>query len=333
VQQEKERSAREKTMAGVSRPDASLPFPKIFFQRGVNFTAENPADYRPQHAVAVLDALKKYGVDSIALVPYGFNPDKSSPVVRFRESGGMEAPEDIEAISALAHQRGFRVMLKPQLWVGGGASFPGYIEITEAEARKQWFDSYSRFIEFHARLAARIHADIFCVGTELSKMSGYEAEWRALIGRVRAIYPGPLVYAAVQGPEFENLRFWDALDYIGLNNYYPLPDSLDVSEVLGKVEVVQRRFRKPVIFPEAGFASVENTHREPWADHTGRVSLEVQARAYEAVLRAFYHRPWFQGVYWWKVGTNGEGGPSDTSHTPWRKPAMDVVGRWFARPR
>ena len=160
-------------------------------------------------------------------------------------------------------------------------------------------------------------------------MTRHEAEWRQLIARARQLYPGPLVYAAVQGPEFETIRFWDALDYIGLNNYYPLPDDLSADAVLQKVEAVQRQFNKPVIFPEAGFASLKNPHRAPWDETHRELSPEDQARCYEAVLRAFYRKPWFQGVYWWKVGTNGMGGPQDASHTPWGKPAMDVVARWY----
>jgi hypothetical protein len=36
-------------------------------------------------------------------------------------------------------------------------------------------------------------------------------------------------------------------------------------------------------------------------------------------------------MYWWKVGSNGFGGPKDRSHTPWRKPAMEVVRKWYQR--
>ena len=60
-----------------------------------------------------------------------------------------------------------------------------------------------------------------------------------------------------------------------------------------------------------------------------QISLDEQKRCYEAVLQAFYKKPWFQGIYWWKIGSNGFGGPADGSHTPWRKPAMDVVKRWY----
>lgn len=59
--------------------------------------------------------------------------------------------------------------------------------------------------------------------------------------------------------------------------------------------------------------------------------MEDQARCYEAVFNAFWSKPWFKGIYWWKIGTNGFGGPEDGSHTPWRKPAMEVVKRWYTR--
>ena len=139
-----------------------------------------------------------------------------------------------------------------------------------------------------------------------------------------------VLYAAVQGEEFENLRFWDAVDYIGLNNYYPLPDSLDCSGVIAKVEGIQKRFGKPLIFTEAGYSSLTAPHKEPWDDRAPReISLEAQARCYEALCKAVYRKPWFQGVYWWKVGTNGFGGAQDRSHTPWNKPAWQVVSRWY----
>jgi len=53
----------------------------------------------------------------------------------------------------------------------------------------------------------------------------------------------------------------------------------------------------------------------------------------EALLRVFYHKPYFQGGYWWAVRTNnGQGGPEDGSHSPWGKPAMQVLARWYAMP-
>jgi hypothetical protein len=323
-------SSRQATRAAflstLPKPAATAHYPKIFFQRGVNFTAEGPVGYDPQSAVPLLDQLKTYGVDSIALVPYGF-AEARQPAIHF--PGGMERTEDIQAITALAHQRGMKVMLKPQLWARAG--FPGNIEFPDPHQRAQWFAAYGKYLEYYAAAAAESHADIFSVGVELAKMTPYEPEWRALIARARELYPGPLVYSATQGPEFETIRFWDALDYIGLNEYYPLPDDLTTTGLVRTVEAVQKKFARPVIFTEAGFSSYAHPNRAPWDETPRALAHADQARCYEAVLKAFYAKPWFQGVYWWRVGTDSSGGPEDGSHTPWGKPAMDTVQRWYLR--
>jgi len=71
-------------------------------------------------------------------------------------------------------------------------------------------------------------------------------------------------------------------------------------------------------------------NRHPWEDgEPGKIVLNLQARCYEAIFRAFYDKPWFEGMYWWKVGRNGFGGPDDTSLTPWGKPAMAVIRKWY----
>ncbi len=318
-------AARASALRGVSLgevPSAS----HVVFQKGVNLTAEWPDGYDSPRIATMLDELKKHAVDSVALVPYAFSP-RERPEVRFGGANAWERDDAVEYVAALAHQRGLRVLLKPQVWVGRG--YPGDLDYPNPTDRAAWFESYRAFAAHYAQLATRIHAELFCVGVEFSKLARYDAEWRRVIAVARAGYRGPVVYAANFGPEFESITFWDAVDYIGLNNYYPLPDDLDAAAVVAKVEAVQRRFGKPVIFPEAGYSSVSGGNREPWAEMPGTPSMESQARCYEALMRAFYRKPWFQGVYWWKVGTNGFGGTEDASHTPWRKPAMDVVGRWY----
>lgn len=302
----------------------SLAFPKMFFQKGVNFTAEFPGGYPSEGAREMLRSLPKHGVNSIALVPYGF-VDRNTGSVRW--GGRMEGDDGIEQLSRVAHQLNIKVLMKPQTMSQSG--YPGDLDFPTAAIRSEWFAQYLKFVEHYAELAKRVHADMFCVGVEFQKLVKYEAEWRKIIARAHEIYPGPLVYAATQGPEFETINFWDQLDYIGLNNYYPLPDDLSTTAIVQKVEAVQQKFQKPVIFTEAGFASFEGSHREPWAERPGKIAIAQQARCYEAVLQAFYHKPWFQGIYWWKVGTDGHGGPEDLSLTPWGKPAMEVVARWY----
>ena len=170
---------------------------------------------------------------------------------------------------------------------------------------------------------------MFSIGVELAKLTGYEAQWRTLIAGVRRIYHGPLTYSAAQGPEFESIRFWDALDYIGLDEYYPLPDTLSAKAIASKIGAIARKYGRPVLLTEAGFSSYESPEREPWDETPRRLAPQDQARCYEVIFEAFYNQPWLGGIYWWKVGTNGYGGPQDGSHTPWGKPAMEVVRKWY----
>ncbi len=116
-----------------------------------------------------------------------------------------------------------------------------------------------------------------------------------------------------------------------MDESYSLPDDLSTDEVVAKVEAVQKRFQRSVIFTEVGFPSVEEGNRDPWDKRPRKLSLELQARCCEQIFRAFYDKPWFQGMYWWKVGTNGFGGAKDDSHTPWGKPAMEVAGQWYTK--
>lgn len=296
------------------------------FRRGVNFTAERPDVYGSAGARRMLEQFPAHGINSIALVPYGFTP-RQSPSVRLPGPGSWESDAGVADLAAHARKQGIRVLLKPQIWSHTG--FPGDLFYANPTDRRRWFDDYARFVDHYAQLATRIGAEIFCVGNEFVKLSREEGEWRTLIARARRHYGGAIAYAAVQGEEFENLRFWDAVDLIGLNNYYPLPDSLDCSAVVSKVEAIHRRYRKPVLFTECGYSSFTNPHRQPWDETTRQLSMSDQARCYEALLRAFYRQPWLAGMYWWKVGTNGYGGPEDGSHTPWRKPAMQVISRWY----
>ncbi len=322
-------AANRVALAAYPKIPPNAPYPRLFFQKGVNFTAEFPDVYASEAARRMLERLPEVGVNAVALVPYGWSRGSPPRVVLNTGPESWESDEGLEGIAQVAHARGLKVMLKPGIWSGTG--FAGDIDFRSAEDRARWFDQYRLFLEHYARLATRIHADLFCVGGEFVKLTRYDAEWRKLIARVRELYSGPLVYAANHGEEFESLTFWDALDYIGLQEYYPLPDNLSTEALMEKVEAVQRKFQKPVIFTEAGFPSVERPNRKPWDAFGRKASLEDQARCYEAIYRAFYHQPWFEGMYWWAIGTNGYGGPNDPSHTPWGKPAMEVVKRWYSQ--
>jgi hypothetical protein len=317
-----ERRARtERELAAI---DAETPVPagrREWFHRGVNFTA-NGISYESPLARDLLRRLPEFGIRDIALVPFAF-ADRETGAVRRSSRDSWESDDGVRLLAAEAHRLGMRVLLKPHVWRPRAHPLP------TAEERIRWLRTYEPVLVHYAKLAAGIRADLFCVGVELAGLSTEEREWRRLIQVVREHYRGPLVYAATQGPEFESIRFWDALDYIGLDNYYPLGPGYNASDMLARIQRVQKEFSKPVLLTEAGFSSSPAAHLTPWDDRReGPVDLMEQVRSYEALYRALYPFPWFRGVYWWKIETDRTGGPEHPGMAPWEKPAMEVIRRW-----
>ena len=70
-----------------------------------------------------------------------------------------------------------------------------------------------------------------------------------------------------QGPEFETIRFWDALDYIGLNEYYPLPDNLATADLVQTVAAIHEKFARPVISPRLASQASKSPTARPGTKH------------------------------------------------------------------
>jgi hypothetical protein len=215
------------------------------------------------------------------------------------------------------------------------------------EGWRAWFASYRSFALHYAALAESVGADLYCIGAETRRATaGHEAEWRALIADVRAVYHGPLTYAANWYEEAEEVAFWDALYYIGVQAYYPLADAASPdaatlargwAEPLATLERLHRRWERPVIFTEVGWKSTEDGVVKPWewpearSQLLARVSAQAQADAYEAFFREVWPKPWFAGAFVWKWFGRHEraGGAGDADFTPQNKPAEAVMARGF----
>jgi hypothetical protein len=328
------------------------PLPEDFFFRGVTFSHEGwgsrRGGYDSPEATEQLRHIREIGANAIAVIPYGFMAGVNATAISYLSNSTDETDEELTQALFLARQHGLKVMLKPQIWVGGGG-FTGKIRFDDPEQRDRWMRSYREFILHYAQLAEQEGFDLLCIGNELEGMTVLEGEWRRLIADVRRVYRGPITYAANWGTEFETLRFWDALDYAGLNNYYPLVPSdrrdaiapaarrqeiLRGAQALAvKLDAFHRQHRKPILLTEVGYPSVRGAASEPWIEtRTRGIDLYEQAESYEAVFAAFAGRPWLRGMFWWKWPSHGRGGgPQDASFTPLGKPAAEVLRAWYTR--
>jgi hypothetical protein len=310
------------------------------FLKGVSLAMLNSLE-GGYHAPAVekqLDALSRLGADAVSLMPFAFQPGADRPELRFLNRG-PSSETDIGLVHAAraARARGIRVLWKPHVWVSG-ASWPGEIAMKSEADWAAWWRSYRRYVLHHALLARWAGADLFCAGVELSKTVGREAEWRDLIAAVRLFYPGPVTYAANWYGDLETVRFWDRLDFIGVDTYFPLAGKPGAGkadleqgarQVAERLARASRRFNKPVLLTEVGFAAKREAWMEPHVEG-GMYSEEDQAAAYEALLAALDHHPWLAGTFVWKAfsGPGSDGGREADFRFQGRK-AEGVVSRYY----
>lgn len=255
------------------------------------------------------------------------------------------APPFVESEIRNLQEMGFRVMLKPHIWIGRGDFDPdnwrSKIDFDDPKKIEAWFSSYEKFILGEAELAEKTGAEMLVVGTELVGVSKYTEEWRKLIEKIRTVYRGKLTYAA-EGMNAQKIEFWDDLDYIGIDAYFPLAEIIDPSleelvegwkKYEPQIKALSNKYGKQVIFTEIGFKSVQGTAIKPWEwKQDGKTSEREQALAFEATSIAFKDKPYLAGIFVWKYFTDinsYERANNEKGFTPYGKEAEKVISGWF----
>ena len=309
---------------------------------GVSFVASGEAASQ-----AHIDPVLSIYADYAAVMPYGFIREPGSPEILFNTNRQMfgETRTGARQYIDLLHRNGIQVMLKPQLWIWRGL-FTGDLAM-ETEADWQQLEaSYTDFILTYAALAEETGAELFCIGTELEAfVMARPAYWVRLIEAVRERYNGQITYAA-NWDEYSRVPFWEAVDYIGIDAYFPLSEERDPTvaalregwapwkEAIRELSSLKNR---PVLFTEYGYRSMDYTAKKPWLvdRNQERVNLEAQSNAKRALFEEFWQEPWFAGGFLWKWFINHplSGGPLDNRFTPQNKPAQKVVREYYRRNR
>jgi hypothetical protein len=297
-------------------------------------------------------ALVQGNIKWINQTPFAFQREHDSPELKFYTDEYVwwgEQDVGIETTTAMAQELGIKSVLKPHIWLHSNRSgkWRAEINMKSEEDWQKWFAAYRKFILHHAKLAQNNGIELFCVGTELLKtIQQREEDWRQLIRDVRQIYSGKLTYAANWYQEFELVPFWDQLDFIGIQAYFPLTDQENptLDDLLKgwkphliQIEKIQQKFKKSVIFTEIGYKSGSDAAIHPWKWNNTNpdedtAGLETQAVCYEAFFQTFWEKDWFAGVYFWKWFPNPEKIPhfEEKDFTPQQRPAEKVLARWFA---
>lgn len=323
---------------------------KLPYLKGFNFAHEGYSIYNGFMSKLATESIAKQAdqlnCSALAIIPYSYLRDPNKPsFIPIERSSGSENDESVVHSALAARKEGMVTMLKPQIWLGRGY-WPGDVEMTNEADWQQFFANYHRWIRHYAMLAEIWQIDVLCIGTEFAKTThAREQDWRKLVGQIRGLYSGKLTYAANWGSEFEKFPFADALDYLGVDCYYPLSKNPDAdkaelqagfAEILKKLEKKQRESGKPLVFTEIGFRSTNapwmQPHEPSRRGDDNSYNAEHQRLCYEVVLEGIHDKPWIGGIFWWKFPSyieHREDGNDD--FTPNRKPAEKVIQQWFAK--
>lgn len=307
---------------------------------GVSFVASRDKATKEQ-----VSEVLKTNANHAAVMPFGFIRDINSPEIIFdtdRQWFG-ETKKGAKQYIQMLRKNGIEVMLKPQIWIWRG-EFTGTLKMNSDEHWKALEASYDEFIITYAELAEETNVPILCIGTELEQfVKNRPLYWKNLIKKIRGIYKGKLTYAA-NWDEYPRVSFWEDIDYIGIDAYFPLSQektpSVDQLKIgwqpwKEKINALSRAKNKPVLFTEFGYRSMDYTGKKPWLvdRNDEKVNLKAQANATEAIFSEFWNEDWFAGGYIWKwfIHHDKSGGDEDNRFTPQNKPAQNIMTEFYNR--
>ncbi len=265
-----------------------------------------------------LEDLATLGVTWVSIHPYA--RIEADGEVRWRALDADRPPAWLARPIEEAHRRGLGIMIIPHLaYWGSPFAWRGEI-VFEGPALERFFASYRAWIVDVAR--ATRGADAFAVGNETDRLLVHEAQWRELIAAVRAVTDAKLTYGA-NHTDFERVPFWDVLDAVGVQAYFPLAEGADPTAeelrrgwqvVLERLRAVHARTGKPVVFTELGYNRSLSAARAPWDERLtegpdAARAEALQLRCYDVGLSVLQEeRAWLRGAFLWKWFVGEPGG-------------------------
>lgn len=263
----------------------------------------------------LLDYLAGMGVNWISITPFGriWSLDSTEILMDF-EAPYEENREAIKRFIRLAREREIKVMLIPHLWVERGG-WRGEIDPGSDERWARYLESYRQFVLAWARDAAEAGAEAFSIGVECKSFSGrFPGFWTDLIHEIRGFYPGLLTYSA-NWDEIEIVGFWELLDVVGINAFYPLARNQEAASDedyrrgaarwAARLGEFAERIEMPILFVEVGYTTRRFAGVDPWTWPEDLPGVEVdeaeQARALRIVLETFIREPYFAGFFIWRA--------------------------------
>jgi len=272
---------------------------------------------RPDYdVVAQMRAIRRLGATDVALV------------LRCNQSGTSLTCEQADwGILKRARTMGLRVWVKPHVETTE-FSWRGAITFQTPAEWDTWWQNYRAMLY----PLADLNPDVLVIGTELNSMTSQASEWRKMAREVRSRCRCTVLYAA-NYDDVGNVQWWDAVDAIGVDVYYPLqsPDAAMPNLVTAwrpfvkTLDDVAGKWHKRVVFTEIGYQSRVGSYLSPAQKDPSIISQSDQANAYRAAFRVFSQKVWWGGALWWDWNPNDDG----SGFTPSGKLAEGVLRGWW----
>jgi hypothetical protein len=291
----------------------------------------------------IIRAKQETAANWMALTPYSFC-SVSDPNLKFDQAWQWkgETSEGIAFAINAAHDAGISVMLKPHIWVKE-QGWAGDLNYDESEW-EIWQQAYKNYILHYARLSDSLDVEMFCIGTEIrNSVKKHPEFWKTLIKEVRSTYHGKLVYAA-NWDNYENVPFWNELDYIGIDSYFPLDSCRNVdyqklqNAILNlgdQLKTFASVYNEQILFTEFGFRSVDYAAWNHWElpdehqlDEENFNSLN-QVNCYRAFFKVLWKQPQFAGGFVWKWHPSLNEQRFSNDFSPQGKPAVEIIKLWY----
>jgi len=251
----------------------------------------------------------------------------------------------VEAVAAGIHTaraKGYHVFVIPLLSVEEAdiLSWSGSIQFASQQQTQAWFDSYWQAFQPYVVASAQAGADELAIGTEFELLQKAPlALWNQLIGRIHAIYHGPLTYDINWSSLYYPLPAWLRSSYlssIGVSLYVPLiytpqrlsPERISVlwrEKIKTLLDTFAIEVKKPVIISEIGYRNSAYALYLPWHRDAQAAAEPVdpteQAAAYDAALLYAIGDSHISGIFFWAW--------SMPLFAPNWLPASKILHKWY----
>lgn len=304
---------------------------------GVNFVSP-----KFKSKLTGMDSVKSINANWIALCPFALL-EKSKSKIEYNTSNNWWGDSKQGLIEEIKKAKilNLKVLIKPHFWVKENG-WAGDFDLS-GKLKMEWESNYRTYLLYLARLCDSLNVEMLCIGTELKVYTEKHPEFfTQLIDDIRKAYKGKLTYAA-NWDEYTFIKFWDKLDFISIDAYFPLSSSktpevkeleLEWKKIAIELKNLSARFNKKIIFTEYGYKSINCAANKQWefenVSKTENINFQAQVNAYTALYNTIWKESYIAGGFLWKWYNECDLNKNNSDYTPQYKPVNYLIRKQYS---